>query len=134
MELPVRKSNRLKGYDYSQNGAYFITICTKNRQEILGKIINERSILNEYGLVVKREIEKISVIRKECDIKQFVIMPNHIHLIVQIISDTVGDDGNRPAGNNAHPNNGTNMQQRADCHVKRGKIVYKSNGNMVYTF
>ena len=92
-ELPKRKPNRLKDYDYSQNGAYFVTICVKNKHEMFGEIINGQPVLNKYGLVVKQEIENISAIRKECVVEKFVVMPNHIHLIVQII---VGDDGNRP--------------------------------------
>jgi len=94
-----RKPNRLKDYDYSQNGAYFVTICTKDRHEMLGKVINGQLALNEYGLIVKREIENISTIRKECTVEKFIVMPNHIHLIVQIVA--VGDDGNRPAGHRA---------------------------------
>ena len=91
-EKPVRKYPRLKGHDYSQTGYYFVTICVTDRHELLGEIINGRSRLNKYGLVVKKEIEGISAIRKECIIEKFVVMPNHIHLLVQI----VGDDGNRP--------------------------------------
>ena len=90
-ELPIRKKIRLEGYDYSSAGYYFITICVKNRHEMLGEIINNNSVLNEYGFLVKREIENIPSIRKECIVKNFVVMPNHLHMIVQI----VGNDGNR---------------------------------------
>ena len=62
----------------------------------LEEIINGQSVLNKYGLLVKREIDNIYTIRKECVVEKFVIMPNHIHLIVRI----VGDDGNRPVGGN----------------------------------
>jgi len=48
-----RKSIRLTGYDYSQNGLYFITICTKNRECILGEIINGKMILSEFGQIAK---------------------------------------------------------------------------------
>ena len=92
-DYPQRKPNRLKDYDYSLEGAYFVTICVKNMREILGKIVNEQLVLSEYGLVIEREIECISRIRKECFVEKFVVMPNHIHMILHI----VGDDGNRPA-------------------------------------
>jgi len=44
-----RKRNRLQNYDYSQNGSYFVTICVKNREEFLGEIKNNKTILNEFG-------------------------------------------------------------------------------------
>jgi len=53
--LPVRKPNRLKNYDYSRNGAYFVTILVENRAEIFGKIENGKMILNEYGQIVQDE-------------------------------------------------------------------------------
>jgi REP element-mobilizing transposase RayT len=99
-DLTQRKPNRLKSYDYSQNGAYFLTICTKNREEILSQIENGNILLSRYGEIVKQEIENISSIRKECVIEKYVIMPNHIHIIVHI----VGDDGNRPKNSNRPEN------------------------------
>ena len=118
-ELPKRKPSRLQNYDYSQNGAYFITVCTKDRHEMFGKILNEQSVLNEYGFIVKREIENISKIRKECVVEKFVVMPNHVHLIVKI---AVGGDGNRPVEPQADC-----VKQRADCHPP----LRKSVSNMV---
>jgi len=120
VELRNRKNMRLTGYDYSQNGAYFVTICVKDGHEMLGKIKNGQSVLNEYGLVVKKEIENIPTIRKECMIEKYVIMPNHLHLIVRITH--VGDDGNRPDA------------PRADCAVPRADYhppLRKSIPNMV---
>jgi len=101
-DLPDRKPNRLKSYDYSQNGCYFITICVKDRREMLGNVLDGQIILSKYGRTVKREIDNISAIRKECIVENFVVMPNHIHMIVRITD--VGDDGNRPA------------EPRSDCH------------------
>ena len=113
-DLPVRKSIRLKEYDYSQEGCYFITICVKNGHEMLGEIVNHQLILSEHGSIVKREIDSIYEIRKECAVKKFVIMPNHIHLIVQI----VGDDGNRPVSPHTD-----GVNHRADCHPPLRKSV-----------
>jgi len=100
-DYPVRKSNRLKDYDYSQAGCYFITICISDGKDLLGDIIAGQLSLSEYGKTVKLEIENIPTVRKECIIQKYVVMPNHIHMIVQI----VGDDGNRPANPRAdrHP-------------------------------
>jgi len=89
-----RRSLRLKGYDYSQAGAYFITICTKNRECLLGEIKNGEIILNEYGEIARKEWIKSQIIRKEMKLDEFIIMPNHIHGIV--IIDHVGANGRSP--------------------------------------
>ena len=77
-----RRSIRLKGYDYSQLGSYFITIVTQNRAILFGKIIDDEMVLNDAGKMIKkwyREIEnKFSDIK--CD--EFICMPNHVHFIL----------------------------------------------------
>jgi len=92
----TRKPTRLQGYDYSRNGAYFLTLCVKGRAEILCGIENGFVILSEYGRIVAHEIIASANLRRECRIDQFVIMPNHVHLILTIINPPVGVDGNRP--------------------------------------
>ena len=79
-----RKSIRLKNYDYSQEGAYFITICTHQRGCLFGNIVNEEMHLNELGKIIQTEWIKSDEIRSEIEIGEFVIMPNHIHGIVII--------------------------------------------------
>ncbi len=88
----------MKGYDYSQAGAYFITICTKNRECLLGEIKNGEIILNEYGEIARKEWIKSQIIRKEMKLDEFIIMPNHIHGIVIIDHGTniVGANGRSP--------------------------------------
>ena len=88
MELPKRKPTRLKGYDYSQNGAYFITICTHNRKCLFSNIVGAihelpENKLTPYGKIVKQIIE-ILPDRFNVSIPKYVIMPNHIHLIIEI--------------------------------------------------
>ena len=95
-KFPHRKQLRLKEYDYSQEGYYFITICTQNKKHILGKIINEidKSVgancvrpmmkLSKIGHIINKEINKISKIYDNIFIDEYVIMPNHIHLIIEI--------------------------------------------------
>ena len=80
------ESIRLPGYDYSQPGAYFITIVTHNRQCLFGNIVDGKMILNEYGELVKNEWLKTGVIRPNIIIDAFVVMPNHLHGIL-IITD-----------------------------------------------
>jgi len=91
---PQRKPLRLKNYDYSSDWFYFVTICTKWREDFFGEIINWKMILNEYGEIMKNEILKTRNIRKEIKIDEFVIMPNHLHLIIIIENTnvTVGCD------------------------------------------
>lgn len=76
------KSNRLKWYDYSLGWAYFITICTKYREDCFWEIVSGQSVLNDIGNVVKNEILNIPKFRKNVELDEFIIMPNHIHLIL----------------------------------------------------
>jgi len=82
------ESNRCPNWDYSSPGYYFITICTKNRECILGKINKFQVILSEIGKIVEEEWLKSFEIRKELECDLYVIMPNHIHAIVGIIEQT----------------------------------------------
>jgi len=77
-----RRSIRLKGYDYSQAGAYFITICCDDRICRFGKIVNKEMILNQFGLIAYKEWIKLAdrFINFELDV--FQIMPNHVHMIL----------------------------------------------------
>ena len=76
------KSNRLQGYDYSSEGAYFITICTAKHLIEFGEIINGKMILNVSGNIVKQELLKTQEMRKKAFIGEYSIMPNHIHFIL----------------------------------------------------
>ena len=78
--LKSRKANRLKDYDYSGNGAYFITVCTKDRKRILSEIVGDDAhiVPKPYGRVVEKYIENVSGIEK------YVIMPDHIHMIIRL--------------------------------------------------
>jgi len=83
--LPQRKSIRLKGYDYSQAGLYFITICTQNRKHLFGNIKNGKMILNNAGkMITKLWFDMINDFPK-IKLHEFTIMPNHIHGIIQIV-------------------------------------------------
>ncbi len=89
MELPKRKSIRLKDYDYSQNGAYFVTICTHNKECIFGEICGEKVELNTYGLIVLNHIKILSGLYDDIKIDKYVIMPNHIHMIIVICRECI---------------------------------------------
>ena len=79
-----RHSIRLKGYDYSQSGAYFITICAHNWECLLGTIVDEQMMLNDYGRLVETEWMITANIRNNAELDAFVAMPNHIHGIIRI--------------------------------------------------
>lgn len=112
MELTKRKPNRLKAYDYSQNGIYFLTICTAEKRPILSKIENSSGIvsnnlfrtdsvdsqnshhivgancvrLSKIGEIVENEIRKINFVYDNVCVDNYVIMPNHIHLMIRLNS------------------------------------------------
>jgi putative transposase len=79
-----RRSMRLKGYDYSAAGAYFITLCTYQRQYLFGEIMDGAMHLNPYGKIVEEEWMQSSTIRQEIELDGWVIMPDHMHGIVII--------------------------------------------------
>jgi REP element-mobilizing transposase RayT len=83
-QTKTRKSTRLTHYDYSQNGAYFITLCAHNRECLFGEIQNGVMIPNNYGKIVIEEWYKSETIRDEIELDEFVLMPNHIHGILSI--------------------------------------------------
>lgn len=79
-----RKSIRLKKYNYSENGAYFITICTQNRGHLFGEILDNIIQLNPAGEMVQKWWLKLSEKFPEIKLDEYIIMPNHIHGIIQI--------------------------------------------------
>jgi len=83
----VRKANRLKDYDYSRNGFYFVTICTKNRKEYFGEINDEKMVLNEYGEIAEKLWLEIPNHFEDVKLDEYIIMPNHVHGIIIIDSD-----------------------------------------------
>ena len=94
----TRKANRLKCYDYSQNGAYFVTICAKSAKEIFSKIVpgvgNDVHIapkLSQIGEVIDSIIRELPKHRSDIIIDEYVIMPNHLHIIVCIQRSVGGD-------------------------------------------
>jgi len=83
--IQQRKAMRLKGYDYNQAGAYFVTICCQNRECLFGKIIDGQLILNDYGVIVEQVWNNLADhFYGIVEIDQAVVMPNHFHGIVVI--------------------------------------------------
>jgi putative transposase len=86
-----RRSIRLKDYDYTQAGAYFVTICTQGKACILGKVVNGEMRVNKYGNIVDKYWHMIPDHFSNTEIDQFVIMPNHIHGIIVLINKRRGE-------------------------------------------
>ena len=91
MNLPNRTQNRLENFDYSQNSAYFITICTKDRNRILSKIIVGTGVLDcpkiqllDYGIIAEKYINQLNGFYNNISVDKYVIMPDHIHLIITV--------------------------------------------------
>ena len=84
----TRKNLRLQDYDYTLGGYYFITICTKDKNHYFGEISKEMIQLNDVGKIAFNSIEKIREIYKSIKIDNFVVMPNHIHMIIIIDTKT----------------------------------------------
>jgi REP element-mobilizing transposase RayT len=78
-----RKSLRLKNYDYGKNGLYFITICIQNREHLLGDISNNTHTVYDAGLMIETIWHNLPQYYKGIKTKEFVVMPNHIHGIIE---------------------------------------------------
>ena len=98
MNLPKRKPLRLKEYDYSQNGAYSITLCTKNKEHKLGEIVGDglcavpKTELTDIGLAVEKSINHINRY-PDITVDKYVVMPNHIHMIISVCNVQIGKAG-----------------------------------------
>lgn len=91
-----RKSIRLANYDYSRNGYYFVTVCTKNRYPWFGKISDTEMILAKPGQIVFEQWNWLKNQYKYVDLDEYIIMPDHFHGIIVIGNDIVGAGRDRP--------------------------------------
>ena len=124
-----RRSIRLRGYDYTRAGAYFITICTQNRECMFGEIADRKMVLNPAGNMIQTVWDEIPFHYAGIDIDAFTVMPNHIHGIIVITRSvavpTVG------AGPRACPDNG---QPRGVAPTETAGTAGLSLGDMVHRF
>ncbi len=85
-ELHNRQTIRLRGYNYSKDGFYFITLCCKDMEQMFGVVENELMILNDAGLIIKKWYKELENKFENINLHEMVVMPNHIHFIVEIES------------------------------------------------
>ena len=97
-----RRSLRLPRFDYTRQGAYFVTVCARNRACLFGEIVDGEMRLNDIGRVAHRIWEEIPIHFPQVEIDAWVVMPNHIHGVLVIVGPTVGATHasplQRPAG------------------------------------
>ncbi len=98
--MPQRKHTRLTEYDYSTPGAYFITICTDSRKPILSKINVGTGVLDcpkieltKYGNIANKYIKQLNDFYNNISVDNYVIMPDHIHLLISVRADRNGQSG-----------------------------------------
>lgn len=109
-DLPKRRSIRMRGYDYANEGAYFLTICTHERQHLFGRIADGVMMPNVLGAIAQRCWDAIPEHMAHVDVGPFVVMPNHVHGIV-VIRERARHDApginapgiDAPAGSSATP-------------------------------
>ena len=82
------ESTRLKGWDYSSAGMYFVTICTRNRECLFGDVVNGEMHLSRIGEIVAEEWQNTPQVRPYVELDEWIVMPNHIHGII-VITDAV---------------------------------------------
>ena len=113
--LHHRRSIRLKGYDYSKAGLYFITICVKNRWHLFGHIENEEMHANEAGIMIGNEWLNLCERYPNIALHEWIIMPNHFHAILEILDDEQGDgQGDDGQGDDRQGDDGQGDDGRGD--------------------
>jgi putative transposase len=150
-QIHHRRSIRLKGYDYAQPGAYFVTLVTNQREEIFGEVAEGKMRLNPLGEIVREEWLKTAEIRSNLELHgdEYIIMPNHVHGIIRIVetqpvrathgsieSKTVGATRRVAPTNEPHtlvPNSiGAIMAQFKSITAKRINTLRDTRGSAVW--
>jgi len=152
MELPRRKRIRLSGYDYNTPGYYFLTFCTMGKKNLLcgivgtGLLDGPRVSLTEYGKIAQKHLDAMSNFYEEVRVEKYVIMPNHIHLLIHILDEGDGPSG-RPVPTDSkiaklvgtfkrfcNREIGSNIwQYRSYDHIVRGEADYLKIWNYIDT-
>ena len=122
-----RRSIRLKGYDYSQAGAYFVTIVVKGRECVFGEIADGEMQLNELGRIVDSVWSELPDRYPETELDAFVVMPNHVHGIV-VITVAVGAIHELPLRNELPPRDELPLRDTTDPTQRRKMLLPKIVG------
>ena len=95
MEDKYRKNIRYKGFDYTSNEGYFVTIVTDNRIKYFSKILQDKVLLNEQGRELEKALLSLPLVYKNIELYDYVIMPNHIH-VVALLQNTAKNKQSLP--------------------------------------
>ena len=129
-----RRSIRLRGYDYAQSGAYFVTLCTHDQRPLFGRIVGGEMELSPYGRIVEDEWARTGELRPYVRLGALAIMPNHVHAIIWIVSpdaDPREAEENEPDAGTADSRTGTARRARTE---RFGKPVAHSLPTIVRAF
>jgi putative transposase len=124
-----RRSMRLRGYDYSQAGAYFVTICVQHRQHLFGAVVNGEMDLHDLGMIADECWQAIPNHFPFVELDHYVVMPNHVHGIVVIVDDGRGGRGvqlNAPTG---QLNASTEPNAPTESNVPTGQLNVRNQDN-----
>ncbi|MBQ3550449.1 MAG: transposase [Clostridia bacterium] len=150
---PQRKNIRLKDYDYSTPGLYFVTVCTKDKKPILCRIVGTdansavslcrfatspshregvflggpKVVMFEYGKIANEQIKNMTVFYDNVKVEKYVIMPNHIHFILSVAESASGPPGRSVPTNNAISNFVGTFKRF--CNKKYGKNIWQARSN-----
>lgn len=105
-----RRSIRLQGYDYSQEGLYFITLCCQDRAHLFGEILDGEMIFNDAGLQAKKSWQDIPNHFSNAVLHEYIIMPNHIHGIIEFVGANQYSPNNNSPNNDSPHNNSPNQK------------------------
>jgi hypothetical protein len=113
LKIHHRRSIRLRGYDYSSPGAYYVTLCAFRKECMFGRLVDDQMQENECGKIVREEWFESARIRRELELGAFTVMPNHLHGILWI----VGPNGVQPATYGARPGEEGRRHEALHQHV-----------------
>ena len=135
-----RRSIRLQGYDYTQNGAYFVTICAHERLHLFGKVVDGNMHLNDWGMFVRSCWHEIPSHHPYIELDAFVVMPNHMHGVIVIAGDngvmidTTGDDRRGMIDTTGDDRRGMIYHAPTDIKREFSKPIAHSLSSIVGTF
>ena len=140
-EIHHRRSIRLKEYDYSQAGMYFITICTQDKLHLFGKITSDEMILNDAGMMIEKWWYELKNKFPNIELGEFTVMPNHFHGIIQIINTDPPVGANLCVRPDIHPHSGPDKRdhpnnadkREVDGHIKGERVEGKHTGSPLHT-
>lgn len=127
-----RRSIRLKGYDYSQDGLYFNTICVQHKECLFGQIIDHQMVLNDAGKMVEKWVGELKNKYPDIDFGEYVVMPNHFHCIIETV--TRNDGSGRVVEKGGHGDRDKQPQRTSDKYGPDNQQFNATIGRMLDWF